>query len=122
MVIEKSYATTNPVPQYSSSFGGVGGGASSRSHNAHSFGGGGGRGTWEDGEEKRTTGGYEIIIYNLICYLIIYSGRDRSEAAPSPTVAHREGEQERRLVDQITTPGGVRVAPNREEMSSFLNR
>ncbi|XP_019852480.1 PREDICTED: AP-4 complex accessory subunit tepsin-like [Amphimedon queenslandica] len=107
LVIEKSYATTTPVPQYSSSLGGVGGGASSRSHNAHSFrGGGGGRGTWEDGEEKRTTGG----------------GRDRSETAPSPTVVHRDGEQERRLVDQITTPGGVRVAPNREEMSSFLNR
>ena len=57
LVIEKSYATTNPVPQYSSSFGGVGGGTSSRSHNTHSFGGGGGRETWEDGEEKRTTGG-----------------------------------------------------------------
>ena len=31
-------------------------------------------------------------------------------------------EQEKRLVDDITAPGGVRVAPTREMMSSFISR
>ncbi len=31
-------------------------------------------------------------------------------------------EQERRLVDEITAPGGVKAAPPREMLASFINR
>ena len=31
-------------------------------------------------------------------------------------------EQERRLVEEITTPGGVRAAPPRERLNAFVNR
>ena len=44
---------------------------------------------------------------------------------PSPPMGRRDGEvgkQERRLVDEITAPGGVRAVPTREAMNSFLSR
>ena len=31
-------------------------------------------------------------------------------------------EQERRLVEEITAPGGVRAAPPRERLNAFVNR
>ncbi len=31
-------------------------------------------------------------------------------------------EQERRLVDEITTPGGIKAAPPREMLASFVSR
>ena len=31
-------------------------------------------------------------------------------------------EQERRLVEEITAPGGVRAAPPRESLNTFINR
>lgn len=46
-------------------------------------------------------------------------------ATPSPPMGRKDGEvgkQERRLVDEITAPGGVRAVPTREAMSSFLSR
>lgn len=60
LTYDKSYATMNSVPHYSSGLGGVGGGASSQytSHKQHSPRlGGSGRSDWDDEEERKTTGG-----------------------------------------------------------------
>lgn len=40
----------------------------------------------------------------------------------TPTSSEGHNEQEMRLVDEITAPGGVRTAPTREAMTSFISR
>ena len=40
----------------------------------------------------------------------------------TPTISPIDNEQERKLVDEITAPGGVRAAPSRELLTTFITR
>lgn len=40
----------------------------------------------------------------------------------TPTISAVNNEQERKLVDEITAPGGVRAAPSRELLTTFVTR
>lgn len=57
-----------------------------------------------------------IDIKGIVMYFIF------RELQTAPTSSSGHSEQERKLVDEITAPGGVRTAPTREAMTTFINR
>ena len=64
-----------------------------------------------------------IIHFYLIIHDNYYTSCTFSQvnAGTTPTRAV-DNEQERKLVEDITTPGGIRVAPPKEDLVRFISR